>query len=165
MSVRNHDGMRKVKCSSCAMMIWRAGSGGRPRCTRCKKRIRRASREHFRLTHRAEIREYDAKWYHAHKENRSATVARWKLLNPERWAEINRRAAKTYRRKERKENETVLHDLPCMDCGMKHTPEVRQRILRRMINCPNEEIREAWPCVWTNYRTLYRDREMIGSAA
>lgn len=37
---------------------------------------------------------------------------------------------------------------PCMECGLPHTPERRQAVLRRMLPASTVAIREGWDHLW-----------------
>lgn len=86
---------------------------------------------------------------------------RWSAAHPDRRKELNRRASKAYRRREKQANREVLAALPCIGCGGSHLPERRLSILRRMADMTRGEIHDAWPCLWpetdAGERKLERD--------
>jgi hypothetical protein len=65
-------------------------------------------------------------------------------------------------------------DAVCDDCGGIHSPEARQRVVRRLLPCSADGIREAiiegWPCLYgpmekngAGARMLQRDLHAMGS--
>jgi len=56
----------------------------------------------------------------------------------------------------------------CTECGSSHAPEDRQAVVRRMLPCSAEDLREAHPCWWAGGaagdRMLWRDLHTAGAA-
>lgn len=63
----------------------------------------------------------------------------------------------------------------CMDCGLPHVPEVRQRVLKRMLPCTIKEVLTEYPCLFAarvfkegrglESRALFRDLHALGAAS
>ena len=130
------------------------------------------------------IREYTAQWRQDKREHVRAYHRKWRQEHKEQWKAIQRRnvlkhkatVAKRDRKYKKRQKEIVksLYDsMPCLECGMRHTQELRERILRRMLPCHSIEIHEAWMCIWgpagnehrgsAGAQMLRRDLQRIGA--
>lgn len=67
-----------------------------------------------------------------------------------------------------REKDTGALSRPCPDCGLPHTPERRQAVLRRMLPATTADITEQWSHLWPADesgapRQLFRDLRAIGA--
>jgi hypothetical protein len=133
---------KMVPCSKCQKPIRRRICKN-PTCSTCQRNNRLAYfSERYMAGKLAGVERPN--WCATHKEQRRAWAAKYREANRERI----RRQDNLRARKRAKADRALLSDLPCLDCGMKHTQERRATILRRMLPCHTSEIHEAWDCIW-----------------
>lgn len=153
---------KPVQCSKCPRQEMRRLARSDVECKRCrKKRLAAWHAEHKTVVH-ARHRER----YLANKADVMRRAKSWAKAHPE----SVRKKGQRYKQRERARNAELIADLPCLDCGMKHTDEKRFSILHRMLPATAHEIREAWSCIWglpdekdAGSRRLYRDLEKLGA--
>lgn len=157
-----HRPKKKVQCAHCPRKVWRYRADMDASCTPCRKQ----HRARWHAVNRAARTEKMAAWYRAHAKAHQAAVAEWRKNHPE----DVRRYSREWWREERRLTRETLADLPCLECGMKHTEERRLSILGRMLPTSAHEIRDAWSCIWglpgeqdAGARRLYRDLEKLGT--
>lgn len=151
---------KRVPCKVCKKPCLRFLAQPFVTCEDCQRQDKRRRAHEQYIDHREEWLARARAWDAAHPE-RKKEIRR----NYERRNFARRRVEKNaQQRRVRAEDRAILDELPCMECGMKHTPERRAAILRRMLPRPATDIREAWPCMWggmAGERRFYRDIERV----
>lgn len=107
------------------------------------------------------------KWCRENKDKRKKYLRKWRAANREKV----RHQKRQYERGQAVKLKALIAELPCLDCGMRHTEERRHKILARLLPMTTHEIREAWSCIWSSpsessssgERLLYRDLAAIGA--
>jgi hypothetical protein len=134
-------------------------------CRQCELAKVRAKSKEWYDAHKGE--RDSGGWWRSHPEERKAYIAAYREKNRKKL----RRYFRKYGRDRYKRDKQLIANLPCFDCGQKHTEELRLRILRRMLPCGSREIHDAWMCIWgpagekggAGAQRLRRDLEMLGA--
>lgn len=144
-----------VPCAGCGKPLVRYSGRASAKCLKCRNTLwRKPYDAKWREANRERVREYDRRWRVAHIDERRAS---------------HRKAKKTLKRR----TDATLATVPCLGCGMFHTPERRRAILLRMLPCHTSEVHEAWGCIWgpagfehkssAGAKRLQRDLREIGA--
>jgi hypothetical protein len=158
-------GKQLIGCSYCPATMWRKQI--RPVNT-CRKCMLAKTRIQSHRWHEAHKGQHDSgAWWRNHPEERKAYLIAYREKNRKKLRRYHRR----YARNRSRQDKQLLADLPCMECGSKHTIERREQLLRRLLPCTVREIREIHPCLWgppdesnsKRERELYRDLHRLGA--
>ena len=134
--------MIRVPCSYCGKEVRRQKRRKRVTCFQCNKKNNNAKTREWNAAHKAEVD--TGKYWRNHPAERIAYMREYREKNRTHL----RLYARLYARRAYRKNKQLLADLPCDDCGMKHTPERRAAILRRMLPCHTSDVHAAWGCIW-----------------
>lgn len=153
---------RRLACSACAAIVWRAMKLPRLTCRKCRNKQTNKRRAGDRAAYNAK----NKKWRMANQEKVLAINKRWRDAHPVLAKLYNKRARRNYAAKEKRLNKEVLDSLPCLECGVSHNQDRRLAVIARVLPSESEEIREAWPCFWledAGYQRLLRDLKAMGA--
>lgn len=133
-------------------------------CKDCQDK-RRAG---WQKSHPDRVKAKNIRWRERHPERARECENAWRRANPEKKRRINRRAYRRYAKKQKLLNKELIASLPCLDCGLSHSAERRQAVIRRMLPATSEDIRESWPCFWQGIAgaaRLNRDLRAMGATS
>jgi len=113
-------------------------------CEDCKAE----RRKNWQAAHPAVMLACRKAWRQRNLERVRCDVKAWKKAHPDRCRVHDTKAKRKYRKKQRLLNKQLIASLPCLECGVSHSAERRQAVIRRALPATREEIKEAWPCFW-----------------